>query len=198
LTINRGCFDWVLGFGTTQLNAQRLDFWLPSFAELSFLREADKHGNLPALLSSIRHSEPVDRFLNAVQRTLGVRELLTYTSVIAIRKQNSALIEEEMVYSSQFSYWGMPLPECPNCGNHNVQAIPGQEHKKIKNLVIVRCHGCKASTKGIGIGRPVGVREVAKSTTGRVKYYWKPLRLESPWVGHRWRYKGSAALDIAT
>jgi hypothetical protein len=58
--------------------------------------------------------------------------------VITVCKQNSAVIKEEMVYSLQFSYWVMPLPECPNCGNHNIQAIAEQEHKKFKDLVIIR------------------------------------------------------------
>jgi hypothetical protein len=192
LIITRGYFDWVLGFGATQLNTQRLNFWLPHFAELSFLREADERGKVPVLLSSIRHLESKDRFLNAVQRALGVRELLTYTSLVTIQRESSVVVEEEMVYSSQFGYWGMPLPECPKCGNHGVRAtarLQGTEdHGKKKNeVVFVRCHGCKSSTKGDGVSRPAGVRPVAESYHGQGNYFWKPLRLGCPWAGHRWR-----------
>jgi hypothetical protein len=53
LIINRGYFNWVLGFGVTQLNTQRFNFWLSHFVELSFLREADEQDKLLVLLSSI-------------------------------------------------------------------------------------------------------------------------------------------------
>jgi hypothetical protein len=187
-------FDWILGFGAIQINTKRLDFWLPKFVELVFLREADKRGMLHAFPSSVRHLERKDRLSNAVERTLGVRELLTHTSVIAIRMKNEGLVEEELVYSSQFCYWGIPLPECPNCGNHNVRAVTSQRHvkkekktKKKRDLVTVRCHGCNSRTKGTGVGCPSGVRPVGRSDGERARYFWKPLRLPSPWSSHEWK-----------
>jgi hypothetical protein len=158
------------------------------------LREADSRGFLLDTCASIRPSDKEDnRFLDSVKRTLCVEELLGYTSVLAVyippgREQPEV---QELVYSSTMSLWGIPLPDCPRCGNHNVRAMPGR-HARHGNdfLATVKCLGCQFATKGRGVKCPQELRAISTYHGDRTEYFWKPLHMVSPWLDHQWRPKG--------
>jgi hypothetical protein len=194
--LGRYNLDWVLGFAAEEVESDLLYIWLHKFVELVFLREADTQGMLPAIPSSIRHLQSKSRILDSVERAMCVRELLTYSSVVLIHVPpgQDGAVTYELVYSSQMCKWGMPLPGCPNCGNHHVIAFSehrGHRRGKDGDFVIVRCRGCGWRTAGTGPCRPDAIVPVGRNPQ-ETHYFWKPLDLESPWVGHQWRPKGVA------
>jgi len=195
--MTRNHLDWILGFGAHEINARKLLFRLPKFVELVFLREADQHGHLQVFPSSIRHSTPgKSRFLESVQDTMCFQHVLTNTSVIAMSRPHGFQMPliRELVFSSQMSMWGIPLPDCPTCGNHQVRAnqrkIMDGKAKRKEDVVTVKCHGCGSTTKGKGVRCPQDVEEIRGSGTEDVRYYWKQLHVKSPWEGHSWRGQG--------
>jgi len=177
----------------------KLAFRLPMFLELVFLREADQEGCLRVYPASIRHCVGgKSRFLESVQDAFSYQTLLVDTSVIAMNQPHGHQkpLFRELVFSSQMSMWGIPLPECPTCGNHQVRANPGKinygKKKSNKNcdFVTLKCHGCGLTTKGKGVQRPQGVDEIQGSCSQDVGYFWKKLDVKSPWSGHTWRGSG--------
>jgi hypothetical protein len=185
--------NWILGFGAEEISPLKLTVRLPTFVELVFLREADQEGSLEAYPSSIRHSHPgKSRFLESVQDSFCYQTLLADTSIIAMNQPRGHKIPliRELVFSSQMSMWGIPLPECPTCGNHQVRANSGKVNRGKSNFVTLKCHGCGATTKGKGVQRPPGVEEIPGSSSQDVGYYWKQMEVKSPWSGHTWRVPG--------
>ena len=186
--------NWILGFGAEEISPLKLAVRIPTFVELAFLREADEEGHLQVYPASIRHCDSgKSRFLDSVQDSFSYQTLLVDTSVIAMNQphgHNVPLIQE-LVFSSQMSMWGIPLPECPTCGNHQVRANPGKichgKSNKNGDFVTLKCHGCGATTKGNGVQRPPGVEEIPASSSLDVGYYWKRWDVKSPWSGHAWR-----------
>jgi hypothetical protein len=188
-TRRRRHFDWILGFGADKLYLGKLQFWLHKFVELVFLREADPEGILPVTHASINDLKPGrSRFLDSVQRAFCMEELLLYTSVITFSMPQRELrpLVQELVFSTPMFQWGIPLPACPNCGNHNVRAVKEQVNGE---RVTVKCHGCGSQTKGKPINRPQGIQEILGYGNKENRYFWKPMDIISPWLGHKWRPK---------
>jgi hypothetical protein len=168
----------------------RLLSYVHRFVELVFLREADATGTLPALPGRVVGPQGNSRFLDSLERSMGDPELLAYSSVVAgsVHSGHDSPIFREMVFSSHLSMWGIPLPACPQCGNHQVRVVD-RNHRKGK-CFSVRCHGCKLRTGSAGVCRPEGVVPVAGTNPQNTQLFWKPLHLSSPWLGHTWRTKG--------
>ena len=156
-----------------------------------FLQEADSQGFLLATDASIRQSDKgTNLFLDSVKHTLCLRELLVYTSIIAIYIPPglSLPVARELVHSSPMCLWGVPLPSCPQCGNHNVRA---RQRDMVGNelLATVKCFGCQNRTWGKGAKRPQGLKTITTYNGKTEEYFWKPLNMVSPWSEHRWRPK---------
>jgi hypothetical protein len=191
-SFNRYRFDWVLGFGADHLEPTRLRSYVHKFVELVFLREAKVKGLLPALPAILSRPQENSHFLDSVERSMCDLELLAYTSVVVgcVYPGHDAPIFREMVFSSQLSMWGIPLPGCPQCGNHQVRAVQDRVRRKGKHTSFsVRCHGCTLRTDGPGVGCPEGIVSVAGTDPQDTRFFWKPLHLPSPWLGHKWRLK---------
>ena len=189
--LHRTALHWILTFGAEELAITMLSSWIPKFVEMVFLREADPSGLLPAIPASIRyHQGEKDRFLDSVHVALCCKELLVHTTIIAASRpagETNVLIRE-LTFSSTMSFWGIPLPGCPECGNTFVRAIGNQNHGRGKEgFVIVKCDSCKRFTRGKGVERPSGVEEIPSERGNSGRFFWKLLDVRSPWDDHKWK-----------
>jgi hypothetical protein len=181
--------DWILGFGSDEgYSAQRLcNTQLMKFAELAFLRKLPRGGPISHPSSIRQTANDGTALMDSITRALCIRELLWSSSVIIIRPSTSGKASqvEELVFSTQRSPWGFPLPGCPSCGNHNVAA---KQLKESTAYITLRCSGCNRTTDGKGATRPKDVVPLRSSPYGfHDRYFLKPLHLASPWMEHTWR-----------
>jgi hypothetical protein len=173
---SRKHFDWILCFGADMLVPRHLADILHKFAEYALLREVNSLGHLLGTKTHV--------LIDAVQRSVGCRDLLSHTSVVLICRPvaEGPTLVQEYAKSTCWQLWGYALPECLWCGNGSLNAHVEDGFAK------VTCLGCHKVTDGPGVKRPEDVVMVEdyKGFNGEV-HCWKPLLSPSPWIGHVWK-----------